>query len=118
MTTPTDQPRSTKIAWICAVITAALGATILFSADAGINWPIWVATASASLLIARYAAARRLETPLLVLCTWATVLSVGFAFTTTPPFPGFIVLADAMILGLAVITLGAERWSDLSARLL
>jgi hypothetical protein len=32
MTTPTDPPRSTKTAWICAIITAALGATILFSA--------------------------------------------------------------------------------------
>ena len=118
MTTPTDQPRSTKIAWICAVITAALGATILFSAEAGINWPIWVAAASGSLIIARYFAVRRVETPMLVLCAWATVLSIGFALTTSPPFPGFIILADAMLLGLAVITIGAERWSDLSAKLL
>ena len=118
MTTPTAQPRSTKIAWIFAAITAAVGATILFSAEPGINWPIWVAAASASLLIARYAAVGRVETPLVILCSWATVLSVGFALTTTPPFPGFIVLADAMLLGLAVITLGAERWADLSARLI
>src|SRR5256885_3610620 len=118
MTAFTDQPRSTKIAWICAIVTAALGATILFSAEPGINWPMWVAAASASLLIARYTAVGRLEIPLLVLCTWATVLSVGFALTTSPPFPGFIVLADAMLLGLAVITIGAERWSDLSAKLL
>src|SRR5690349_9910892 len=118
MTTPTDQPRATKIAWICAVITAALGATILFSAEAGINWPIWVAAASGSLIIARYFAVRRVETPMLVLCAWATVLSIGFAITTTAPFPGFIVLSDAMLLGLAVITIGAERWSDLSGKLL
>ena len=118
MTAHTDQPRSTKIAWIAAALTAALGAAILFSADAGINWPIWVAAASGSLIIARFAAVRRVETPLLILCTWATVLSIGFALTTSPPFPGFIVLADAMLLGLAVVTLGAERWSELSARLL
>jgi hypothetical protein len=118
MTAPIDQPRSTKIAWICAIITAALGATILFSAEAGINWPIWVAAASGSLIIARYAAIGRVETAMLVLCAWATLLSVGFALTTTPPFPGFIVLSDAMLLGLAVITIGAERWSDLSAKLL
>ncbi|HKR10273.1 MAG TPA: DUF4153 domain-containing protein, partial [Gemmatimonadaceae bacterium] len=118
MTTPTDQPRSTKVAWICAVITAALGATILFSAEAGINWPIWVAAASASLIIARYAAVRRVETPMLVLCAWATVISFGFALTTTPPFPGVVILSDAMLLGLAVITIGAERWADLSAKLL
>lgn len=118
MTTPTDQPRSAKIAWICAIVTAAIGATILFSADNGINWPIWVAAASGSLILARYSSVRRVETPLLVLCSWATVLSAAFALTTTPPFPFFIILADAMLLGLAVITLGAERWRDLSATLL
>ncbi|HJP84585.1 MAG TPA: DUF4173 domain-containing protein [Gemmatimonadaceae bacterium] len=118
MTSPTAQPRSTKLAWICASITAALGATILFSAQAGINWPIWIAAASASLIIARYSAIGRVETPLLVLCSWATLLSVGFALTSADPFPFFIVLADAMLLGLAVITLGAERWGDLSAKLL
>jgi hypothetical protein len=118
MTTPTADPRSTKIAWICALITAALGATILFSAQPGINWPIWVTAASAALLIARYSAARRLETPLIILCVWATVISVGFALTTTPPFPAFVILADAILLGLAVITIGAERWADLSAKLL
>src|SRR5689334_7529908 len=107
MTASTDQPRSNKIAWICAIVTAAVGAAILFSADAGINWPIWVAAASGSLIISRYAAARRVETPLLILCAWATVLSIGFAITTTAPFPGFIVLSDAMLLGLAVVTLGA-----------
>ena len=118
MTNPTDQPRSTKVAWICATITAALGATILFSAEPGINWPIWVTAAAGSLIIARYSAIGRVETPLLVLCSWAVVLSIGFALTTTDPFPFFIILADAMLLGLAVITLGAERWGDLSAKLL
>jgi hypothetical protein len=119
MTSPTVDPVvSTKIAWICAVITAALGATILFSAEAGINWPIWVAAASVSLIISRFAAVRRVELPMLVLCTWAIVLSIGFALTSSPPLPGFIVLADAMLLGLAVITIGAERWSQLSAKLL
>jgi len=118
MTSPNDQPRSTKVAWICATITAALGATILFAAEPGINWPIWVAFASGSLILARYSAIGRVETPLLILCAWATVLSFGFALTRTDPFPFFIMLADAMLLGLAVITLGAERWGDLSARLL
>jgi hypothetical protein len=58
------------------------------------------------------------ETPLLVLVAWATVLSLGFAFTNTEPFNALIVASDAMLLGLATITLGAEKWSDLSAKLL
>lgn len=118
MTTPTDQPRSTKLAWICAVVTSALGAAILFDAFPGINWTIWVIAASGSLILARFAAVRRVETPLLILLSWAVVLSIGFALTANDALQVQTVLADAVLLGMAVITLGAERWSELSARLL
>jgi hypothetical protein len=109
---------ASTVAWTAAVLTSVLGAAILFSAEPGINWPIWVAVASASLVLSRLVAVRRVETPLLVLVAWATVLSLGFALKTTEPFYALIVLSDAMLLGLATITLGAERWSDLSAKLL
>ncbi len=49
---------------------------------------------------------------------WATLLSLGFALTANDFFQFLIVLSDAMLLGLATITLGAERWRDLSAKLL
>src|ERR1700745_2636705 len=118
MTIPTDQPRSTKLAWICAVLTSLLGAAILFDAFPGINWTIWVIAASVSLILARFAAVRKVETPLLILLSWAVVLSIAFALTANEGRQVQIVLADAMLLGMAVITLGAERWSELSARLL
>jgi hypothetical protein len=108
---------ASAVAWTAAILTSALGAAILFSAEPGINWPIWVATASVSLILSRLVAVRRVETPLLVLVAWATVLSLGFALTDKP-FYGLIVASDAMLLGLATITLGAEKWSDLSAKLL
>src|SRR5258705_6907273 len=109
---------ASAVAWIAAILTSALGAAILFAAEPGINWPIWVAAASVSLILSRLVAVGRVETPLLVLVAWATVLSLGFAFTNTEPFNGLIVASDAMLLGLATITLGAEKWNDLSAKLL
>ncbi|MDP9205355.1 MAG: DUF4173 domain-containing protein [Gemmatimonadota bacterium] len=109
---------ASTVAWTAAILTSALGAAILFSAEPGINWPIWVAAASASLILSRLVAVRRVETPLLVLVAWATALSLGFALTDKEGFYGLIVASDAMLLGLATITLGAERWSDLSAKLL
>ena len=119
MTLPTVDPvRSPKLVWIAAVLTSFLGAAILFSAEPGINWPIWVAAASASLIASRLVAARRAEIPLLVLVAWATLLSVAFALTDTDFLHFLIVLSDAMLLGLATITLGAENWSELSAKLL
>ena len=106
------------VAWTAAILTSALGAAILFSAEPGINWPIWVAAASVSLILSRLVTVRRVETPLLVLVAWAILLSLGFALSAKEPFYGLIVLSDAMLLGLATITLGAEKWSDLSAKLL
>lgn len=106
------------VAWTTAILTSALGAAILFDAQPGINWPIWVVAASISLLISRFATGRRVETPLIVLLAWAIVLSVGFALTANDFLHFLIVLSDAMLLGLAVITLGAENWSELSAKLL
>ncbi|MEP6551451.1 MAG: DUF4153 domain-containing protein, partial [Gemmatimonadales bacterium] len=106
------------VAWTTAILTAALGAAILFDAEPGINWPIWVAAASISLIVSRFATGRRVETPLIVLLAWAVVLSIGFALTANDFLHFLIVLSDAMLLGLAVITLGAENWSELSAKLL
>jgi hypothetical protein len=106
------------IVWITALATSALGAAILFSAEAGINWPLWVAAASISVIIARYVSAKRVERPLLILLAWATILSVRFALSDTPFIRLLIVLSDAMLLGLAVITLGVANWAELSAKLL
>ena len=109
---------SVAIAWIAAILTSAVGASLLFSAEAGINWPIWVASASISVILARIAGRKRVETPLLVLLAWATLLSLGFAVTDTEPFLGLVVMSDAMLLGLAILSIGAESWSALSARIL
>ncbi|MFL5500525.1 MAG: DUF4153 domain-containing protein [Gemmatimonadaceae bacterium] len=112
--------RSTNstVVWIAALGTSTLGAAILFSAEAGINWPIWVAAASVSVIVARYVSAKRVEAPLLILLAWATILSVRFALSDTPFIRALIVLSDAMLLGLAMITLGVVNWSELSAKLL
>jgi hypothetical protein len=118
MITPPDQQRSTKIAWILALITSFLGAGILFSAYPGINWSIWVATACGSLILSRFVSVSRVETPLLALSGWAMLLAIGFALTANEALQVLSVLSVAMLLGLATITLGAEHWSELSARLL
>jgi len=109
---------NTTVVWLAALGTAALGAAILFSAEAGINWPIWVAAASLSVIVARYVSAKKVESPLLILLAWALILAVRFAISDTPFIRALIVLSDAMLLGLAMITLGVASWSDLSAKLL
>ena len=53
-----------------------------------------------------------------LLVVWATLLSIGFALTANDFIQVLIVVSDAMLLGLATITLGAQSWSELSAKLL
>jgi uncharacterized membrane protein len=109
---------SATIIWTAAALTSALGAAILFSAEAGINWTIWVAAASISVVVSRIAGQKKLELPLVVLLTWATVLSFGLAIRDNDEIRFFAIISDMMLLGLAVIAIGAESWSALSAKLL
>lgn len=108
---------SAVLVWPLALLTSALGAAVIFDTEPGINWPIWVAAASLSVLAARLAAFKRVEPPLVILLGWATLLSLRFALYTSD-LNAFVVLSDAMLLGLAVITIGAPVWGQLSAKLL
>src|SRR3982750_976036 len=99
---------NTTVVWLAALGTAALGAAILFSAEAGINWPIWVAAASLSVIVARYVSAKKVESPLLILLAWALILAVRFAISDTPFIRALIVLPDAPLLGLFLFTLSAR----------
>ena len=109
---------SASLVWIAAVLTSAIGASLLFSAEAGINWPIWVAAASISLISSRIWSGKKIEVPLAILLTWATLLSLGFAISDNGFVRALVVLSDAMLLGLAIISIGAVSWGTLSAKLL
>src|SRR3954462_14406379 len=106
---------SSALVWTLATATSALGAALLYSAHAGINWPIWIAAVSTSVLVARLAYRGRIERPLAILLIWATLLSLRFALHAEG-FPNLLVLmSDCMLLGLAVVSIGIETWSELSA---
>jgi uncharacterized protein DUF4153 len=110
--------RSVTLTWTAALLTSALGAALLFSAELGINWPIWVATASVSVILCRLIANKSLELPLVVLLTWATLLSFGPTLRDNEITRGPVIMSDAMLLGLAILVLGSASWSALSAKLL
>jgi hypothetical protein len=108
---------SATVVWTAAILTSAVGVAFLFSAEAGINWPIWVAAASISVIASRIAGGKEIEAPLAILLTWAIVLSLGFALSDNES-RGFIILSDAMLLGLAIVSMGSVSWGALSAKLL
>ncbi|MDP9203727.1 MAG: DUF4173 domain-containing protein, partial [Gemmatimonadota bacterium] len=109
---------SVTLTWTAALLTSALGAALLFSAELGINWLIWVAAASVSLILCRLIAHKRVELPLAVLLTWATLLSFGLALRENEMIHVLVLISDAMLLGLAVVVVGSVSWSALSAKLL
>jgi hypothetical protein len=108
---------SSVVIWPLALLTSFLGAALIFDTEPGISWPIWVAAAALSVLIARFASFKKVEVPLAILLGWATLLSLRFALHISD-FNVFVLLSVAMLLGLAVITIGAPAWSQLSAKLL
>lgn len=114
--TPTLTP--TAAVWAGALLSSLLGAAILFDALPGINWPLWVASASAAVIFARRAAGHHIGTPVFILLGWATLLASAVAITSTEFIQVFVILSDAMLLGLAVVVTGTEAWRSLSAQLL
>ncbi len=115
--TPEHNP-STVAVWSGALLSSLLGAAILFDAEPGINWPLWVASASAALILARKLSGLPVGKPILILLAWATLLACAAAITANEFILVLVFISDAMLLGLAVIITGAERWGSLSAKLL
>jgi hypothetical protein len=104
--------------WALAAAAAAIGAAVLYESSLGINWFLWIAAASAALALARYVYQRRVEQPLLILLGWASVLALATAVTTAENIHVLTIASDAMLLGLAVVVIGADRWRSLSAGVL
>ena len=104
--------------WTGAISAALIGAWILFDAEPGINWGLWVASAALAVVLARRFSALPVEKPTLILLGWATLLAFVPTITATESIRVLVVLSIAMLLGLAVIVIGADRWRSLSAKLL
>src|SRR3954471_15881813 len=113
-----DRLPSAPAIWAGAILSSLLGAAILFDSNPGINWPLWVASASIAVVLARRLSGLDVGKPSLILLAWATLLSVAVAVTANEFIRLLVILSDAMLLGLAVIVLGTDRWRSLSARLL
>jgi hypothetical protein len=111
-------PASSIAIWAGAIASAFIGAWILFDAEPGINWGLWVASASLALILARRFSALPVEKPTLILLGWATLLGFAPAITASVSIRAFVFLSVGMLLGLAVIVIGADRWKSLSAKLL
>jgi hypothetical protein len=104
--------------WTGATASALIGAAFLFDAQAGINWPIWVASAAISVIAVRHLSRLPATIPPLILLGWSIVLAVAFALTTNGFIQLLIIASNLMLLGLAVLVTGTDSWRSLSAKLL
>jgi hypothetical protein len=104
--------------WAGAISSALLGAWILFDAEPGVNWGLWVASASLSVILARRFSTLPVEKPTLILLGWATLLAFAPSITASVSIRVLVFLSVGMLLGLAVIVIGADQWRSLSAKLL
>jgi uncharacterized protein DUF4153 len=115
---PNRSSTATAALWISALASALLGSSILFDAMPGINWGLWVAFTCAAVLLIRRQAGLTNTTPVVVLFGWATVLALSAAITAKEPIQVLVVMSVMMLMGLAVLVIGVERWRTLSVQLL
>lgn len=109
---------STAAIWLGALASALTAAAVLFDTIPAINWPIWVASASAGVILARQLSGLDVDRPLLILLGWATLLAGAVAVTSSERLHVLVILSDAMLLGLAILVMGVRDWDSLSAKLL
>jgi hypothetical protein len=117
------QPDHTKSAssatiWVSALAAAALGSAILFESVPGVNWGLWVAFTCATVLVVRSRSGLKIGPPLYILFGWATLLAFALAITDNGPIQSLVIISDAMLLGLAIVVIGVDRWRSLSVELL
>ena len=91
--------------WIAALLGAAIGTYVLYEANPGINWGIWVTATAAGLLAVRSFAGKPVRKHTLVLLGWAIVLAWAASITVADAHAPLIVVTVAILLGLTVITL-------------
>jgi len=104
--TPPETSASATAVWAGAIASALLGAWIVFDANPGINWGLWVASASLSVVIARRFSRLPVEKPTLILLGWATLLAFAPSITASVSIRALVFLSAGMLLGLAVIVIG------------
>lgn len=90
---------------IAALLAAASGTYILYDASPGINWGIWVLTASVGLISARLAGGKPIRPHTLILLGWAVLLAFAASVTAVDGHAPLIIATVLILLGLAVTTL-------------
>jgi hypothetical protein len=118
MQTNRTQSASAPAIWVSALASAFLGSAILFDASPGVNWGIWVAFTCAAVLFVRSHIGLKNGTPVLILFSWAVVLALSPAVTANEFIPALVAMSVAMLLGLAMLVIGVDRWRTLSVTLL
>jgi hypothetical protein len=91
--------------WIAALLGAAIGTYVLYEANPGINWGIWVTATATGLLASRTAAGKPIRKHTLILLVWAVVLAWAASVTVVDGQIPIIIATVAILLGLTVITL-------------
>ncbi len=94
-----------SILWIAALLAAALGTYILYDANPGLNWGLWVAATSAGLIATRMAAGKPVRTHTYLLLSWATILAFAASVTAVDAHAPLIIATVAILLGITVTTL-------------
>jgi hypothetical protein len=115
---PDENLIMTAALWISALASALLGSAILYDAMPGVNWGLWVGLTCAAVLLVRSRSGVKNNTPMVILFSWATILAFSAAITANEGVQALVAMSVMMLLGLAIVVIGTERWRTLSVQLL
>jgi hypothetical protein len=94
------------IVWALAMVLAIFGNSVLWNADPGVNWGLWVVSVVVVLTIVTRSRYGRVDTPMVVAGTWSIVLAFGLAMTTQQEITFLLIVATLVLLAIALVTTG------------
>lgn len=115
----TDSPPSAPpiTRWGLATTVALFGSSILWKAELGINWPIWLAAASVALIVVAHRRYGHAGTPTIVAAAWAVILASGTAITTASGWHALLLPGSLLFFAIALAATGRQSLSALRPRL-
>lgn len=115
--TDSPSPAPPAARWGLSIAVALLGSWILWNAELGINWPLWLATASIALIVVAHRRYGGAGTPAVVAAAWAVILASGTAITTAGGWHALLLAGSVLFFSIALAAAGERSLDALRPRL-
>lgn len=115
---PVSTPAAPSLArWPLAAAVALLGSWVLWKAELGINWPLWLGAAAVALLLTVRRRTGRIGAASVAAACWSVIIAGGVAITTSGGWHALMLMGSLLFFAIAIAAAGEPSIDALQPRL-